>query len=404
MLSDYFAIAIGSLHKRFLRTSLTMIGIFIGIAAVVALISLGQGMKDAINQQFANVGTDKVLIQGATAGFSPPGQNAAGKIGRHDLDVVKRVPGVAIAAGRLLRSVSVEHAGNSGVFFAASLPEEAESRGLVIRANNLKTVQGRLLKQGDRNKLIVGSNLWMREKFPKPVVIGTKLLVNGEEFEVIGLMPKISAGIDDVVMINEDALRNLLSEPDEFSIIIAQAARGIRPASLADMILRAIRRDRHQKEGFEDVSVSTSEEIIRSVNVVLGVVQAVFVGIALISLIVGGIGIMNTMYTSVLERTRDIGIMKAIGARNSDILVIFLLESGLLGMCGGAVGIIIGIGLSKSVELIARGTIGDVIQASFHPVLVIGALAFSFVVGVVSGVLPARQAGSLQPVAAMRGG
>jgi putative ABC transport system permease protein len=105
----------------------------------------------------------------------------------------------------------------------------------------------------------------------------------------------------------------------------------------------------------------------------------------------------------VLERRRDIGVMKAIGARNRDVLLIFLLESGLLGMAGGAIGIALGIGLSKLVELGARGAIGNIIQASFPWYLITGALAFSFLVGIASGVLPARQASSLPPVEALRG-
>ncbi|MCX6708998.1 MAG: ABC transporter permease, partial [Candidatus Woesearchaeota archaeon] len=104
---DYFLIAFGDLRKRFLRTSLTMLGIFIGIAAVVALISLGQGMRDVINQQMGSVGYDKIMVQGATAGFGPPGANTAGKVSEHDLSIIENVPGVDVAGGRLLRGVTV---------------------------------------------------------------------------------------------------------------------------------------------------------------------------------------------------------------------------------------------------------------------------------------------------------
>src|SRR3989304_4913866 len=100
MLADYLRLALGSLRKRFLRTSLTMIGIFIGIAAVVALISLGQGMQEAINAQFAGVGADKIIIEGASAGFGPPGQDTAGKIDEADMRIVERIPGIAVVAPR----------------------------------------------------------------------------------------------------------------------------------------------------------------------------------------------------------------------------------------------------------------------------------------------------------------
>ncbi|MAG45579.1 MAG: ABC transporter permease, partial [Nanoarchaeota archaeon] len=119
-------------------------------------------------------------------------------------------------------------------------------------------------------------------------------------------------------------------------------------------------------------------------------------------LIVGGIGIMNTMYTSVLERTREIGIMKSIGAKNSDILTLFLIESGILGLVGGGIGIILGIGFSKLVEAAAKAGGYGMIQVSFPLPLIIGTLMFSFVVGALSGILPARQASKLQPVDALR--
>jgi len=401
MFKDYTWLAIGSLRKRFLRTLLTLIGIFIGIASVVALISLGQGMQAAINQQFSSVGTDKIIIQGAAAGFGPPGQNAAGTVDKEDLELIKKVPGVNKAAGRLLRSVNLEYGTSVIVTFGASLPEEQEARDLVIDANNIKTKKGRMLKPGESNKILVGNHLWTIDHFSKDIALGSKMLINGKTFEVIGLLDKIGAGRDESIMVNEDDMRELLNEKDKFSAIIVQTNE--KPAEVADRILRAIRKDRRQKEGFEDVTVSTSEDIIASINTILGVVQAVFIGIAAISLLVGGIGIMNTMYTSVLERTREIGIMKAIGARNNAVLAIFLIESGLLGVLGGAIGILIGVVLSKLVEFFGQGVVGNVLKASFPWYLIVGALAFSFLVGAVSGLLPARQAAKLPPVEALRG-
>ena len=404
MLKDYLNLALGSLRKRFLRTSLTMLGIFIGIAAVVSLISLGQGMQDAINAQFASVGTDKVIVQGATADFGPPGQNTAGIIDESDLELVRRQIGVRRAAGRILRSVTLEHGDETEVLFAASIPEEADDRDLVEEANNFKIAHGRLLKAGETGKIMVGNEIWATEFFPKDVALGTKLLVNGKPYEVVALLQKINSFMDDSIFINEDDMRDLVDEKEQYSEIFSQVDEGQKPSEVADRILRAMRRDRGQKEGFEDVTVQTSEELLNSIGTILGVVQAVFIGIAAISLLVGGIGIMNTMYTSVLERYREIGIMKAIGARNSDIMWIFLLESGLLGLVGGIIGVLIGVGLSTLVEIAAAGAIGDVLQASFPPALILGALAFSFTVGVVSGILPAMQASKLPPVDALRGG
>ncbi|MBI2047205.1 FtsX-like permease family protein [Candidatus Pacearchaeota archaeon] len=134
-----------------------------------------------------------------------------------------------------------------------------------------------------------------------------------------------------------------------------------------------------------------------------GIVNAVLVGIAAISLLVGGVGIMNTMYTAVLERTREIGTLKAIGAKNSDVLLLFLFESGMLGLVGGAIGIVLGFGISKAAEYIAAAALGTgLLKASFSLALVAGALFFSFAIGALSGVMPAIQASRLKPVDALR--
>lgn len=380
-----------------------MIGIFIGVAAVVALVSLGQGMQAAVNAQFASVGSDKIIIQGTSAFFGPPGQNTAGKVDKQDLNIIKNIPGITRVAGRILKQVSVEHNKENKILFAASLPQTPDERELVVEANNLKTIQGRMLKQNEKRKILAGNNLWTKtNQFSKQITLGTKLKINGFNFEVVGLLDKIGSGRDDSIIINEEDLREILNLPDEYSALFAQIAQNEEPSKVADKISRALRRNRHQKEGFEDFSAQTSQSLIESINTILGVVQAVFIGISLISLLVGGIGIMNTMYTSVLERTREIGVMKSIGARNKDIFLLFFIESGLLGMAGGAMGVLIGIGMSKLVELIAREAIGNLLTPTFSPFLIIGALLFSFVIGAISGILPAKQASKMQPVEALR--
>ena len=402
MLKDYLLIALGGLRKRFLRTSLTMLGIFIGIAAVVALISLGQGMQDAINSQFASLGTDKIIARGVQAGFGPPGQLAAGVVTEDDLKLVRQVSGVKRAATRILRSVNVEYADEVEIIFGVSIPQKPEERDLVLESLNLKTAKGRMLKPADRAKAVIGYHYWSEDHFPRSIVVGSKLDINGKQFEVIGLLDKGSAFGNDAILLNEDDLQKIINETEEVSAIVAQVDKGEDAAVVADRVQRAFRKDRHQKKGFEDVSVETSQELINSIKLILGVVQAVFIGIAMISLLVGGIGIMNTMYTSVLERTREIGIMKAIGARNGDIMALFIVESGLLGLVGGAIGVVLGIGLSKLVEIGGQNMVGDLLKASFPWYLIVGALVFSVIIGAISGVLPARQASKLQPVEALQ--
>ncbi|HIE33536.1 MAG TPA: FtsX-like permease family protein [Candidatus Altiarchaeales archaeon] len=147
----------------------------------------------------------------------------------------------------------------------------------------------------------------------------------------------------------------------------------------------------------------TTEQVRETVNSILLVIQIVVIGIAAISLIVGGVGIMNSMYTSVLERTREIGVMKAIGARNSDIMLLFLIESGIIGLVGGIIGCLIGVGLAKGVEFVATQELSTaILKASITPGLIIGALIFSFMVGCISGLLPAKGAAEMNPIDALR--
>ena len=142
----------------------------------------------------------------------------------------------------------------------------------------------------------------------------------------------------------------MLDIEDEESIIIARIATGFNPEDIISEIERKLRKSRGEKEGQETFQVNTSEQLLASFQNILIVIQGVLIGIAAISLLVGGIGIMNTMYASVLERTKEIGTMKAIGAKNSHILLLFLIESSLLGLVGGLIGIIIGLILAKTVE------------------------------------------------------
>ena len=164
-----------------------------------------------------------------------------------------------------------------------------------------------------------------------------------------------------------------------------------------------MRRDRNEDEGEEDFSVQTPIQSLQSVNTIISIINLVVSGIAGISLLIGGIGIANTMFTSVLERTKEIGVMKSIGAQNKDILAIFLIESSLIGLVGGIVGGLIGLALAFGVSGIANSFFGEnILQVAFSPSLLFASLGFSFVIGALSGIIPAYQASRLNPVEALR--
>jgi putative ABC transport system permease protein len=197
--------------------------------------------------------------------------------------------------------------------------------------------------------------------------------------------------------------QELFDIKDEYITAIVKVKPNYETEKVAEDIEDALRKDRGLDEGEEDFQVQSLEQMMEATGIVLDAVQWVVIGIALISLFVGGIGIMNTMYTSVLERTQEVGVMKAVGARNTDILLLFLIESGTIGMVGGGVGCLIGIAISKGFEYIAVSQFDIVlIKASITPELILGALAFSFLIGSISGGLPARQAAQLKPVDALR--
>ena len=169
-------------------------------------------------------------------------------------------------------------------------------------------------------------------------------------------------------------------------------------------IERALRKDRDLKEGEEDFSVQTPLQAISTINQILSIIKIIVVGIALISIIVGGIGVANTMYTSVLERKKEIGTMKAIGAKNSDLLWIFIIESGMLGFIGGLIGVILGAGAAVGLSEVANNYFGaEIITVNLSIILMITVLIFSFLLGILFGAIPSYQASKLKPIEALKG-
>ena len=172
---------------------------------------------------------------------------------------------------------------------------------------------------------------------------------------------------------------------------------------VADRIERKLFKSRDVDEKTRDFIILTPEEILETFGMILNIITGFLVGVAAISLLVGGIGIANTMYTSVLERTKEIGVMKAIGAKNSDVLLIFIIESGLLGLVGGIIGVVFGFGIAQFIEFVGTKQLGlAILQVSTPLYLFVGSLAFAFLTGAVSGALPAWQASKTNPVEALR--
>ncbi|MBI5392248.1 ABC transporter permease [Candidatus Woesearchaeota archaeon] len=402
-IKEYFILATTNLFHRKLRSWLTMIGIFIGIAAVVSLISLGQGMKDAIFSQFSALGTDNIIIQAKQAMFGPPGSSTAAPLTKDDRDIIKKSHGVELVATRLIKAIQIDFEKKTFFRYAATFSDDNEARNFMIERFKFKIEKGRFMEIGEKNKIIIGQNYAKEPVLGRELRVGDKLSINKKEVEIVGILAKTgNPQFDNTFFLNEEALREILNLDDRIDIIIAKASNKDDIEQVVETIKKNLRNHRNVEKDKEDFEVQTSQQLISSLRTILTIVTAVLVGIAMISIIVGGVGITNTMYTAVLERTKEIGIMKAIGAKNSDILLIFLMESGLLGMVGGIIGVIFGIALSKTVEIIAANALGsELIKASFPPALIIGALLFSFLIGAISGTSPAIQAARLKPVDAL---
>jgi len=405
MLSKYFFLAVKNIKKREIRSWLTLLGIFIGIAAVVSLISLGAGLQSAVLGQFSSLGTDKLIVMNAETGFGPPGSTAIKKLNDHDVGVIKQVNGLEKVIPRLIRVNSVEYNRIVGYGFVVSMPEEDKNLEMVYETLNIDVEQGRKLTEDDKGKVVLGHDYAKTKDFEKDIEVGKNLKIQGKDFEIIGILePAGTFQINSVVFMLDSDMKNLLKIEDEWDLINIKVKEGENVEKVAEDIKEKIRKDRGEKEGEEDFSVQTPSQAIESVKTILNIVNLIIVGIAAISLIVGGIGIANTMYTSVLERTREIGVMKAIGAKNSDILLIFLFESGLLGLIGGVIGAVLGLGLAFGLSNAANTALGTkLIEVSISWPLLCSSVLFSLIVGIISGVLPAIQGSKLKPVEALRG-
>lgn len=403
MIKDYIKFSLEGMRRRKLRSALTMIGIFIGIAAVISLISLGQGLQTSVSEQFQRIGTDKVLVLSGS-GFGPPG-GAIERMTEHDADVIRKVRGVAVVAGVIDKQVSVKFNDRVKSLSLHGNPLDREEQALTNEINSIEIENGRNLKKGDKNKVIIGWELANDDAlFDKVIRVGDNIFIAGEKFEVVGIVKKIGQRIQDLhINIPLETAQELINTEDEFDFIAVRVDKGFSPEDVAESIKKEMRRDRNLKEGEENFNVQTFESISNTFSNIFSVIQAVIIGIAAISLLVGGIGIMNTMYMSVMERTKEIGIMKAIGAKNSHILQIFLIESGIYGLVGGIIGVLVGIGIAKSVEFIATNFLGsNLFKAYLSLPLILGAIAFSFLIGALSGIAPSYKASKLNPVDALR--
>lgn len=402
MILDYFKIAVKNLGKRKLRTLLTMIGIFVSIATIFVLISLSLGLQGAVKEQFEALGTDKFFVIPGTGFLGPPGSVGGVILTEKDVEVVKKVRGVADLSYVTVANAEVEFVGQTKFFPVIGLP--LGNIDVFKESGAWTTEDGLDLEEGDLGKAMMGSLFKTGNIFKKPVKPGDIIRINGERFKVSGIAkPLGNPGDDSTVLIPLEDLREIFNIPKRVDQIIVKVNEGEDVLEVAERTGKKLRQTRDVTEKTQDFIISTPEELLGSFQNILNIITVFLAGVAAISLFVGAIGIANTMYTSVLERTREIGVMKAIGAKNKDILMIFLIESGLLGLVGAIIGVGLGYGIAKTLEYIAINSLNTtLLQVATPPYLVIGSLLFGFLIGAASGVFPAMGASKINVVDALR--
>ena len=402
-MKDYFLIAWRNLLRKKLRSWLTIIGIFIGIAAVVALISLGQALQTAISSQFSDLEPDKITFKNADAGYGPPGTTAAEDLTDKDIKLVSRISGIKEVHGTYLEPVTLEYNDVSVFTFASSIPMEKTQQNFVYRSFD-NPEKGNLIYSSNSKKVLLGNDYYVNNIFGRKIKIGSTLTINDIDFRVNGFLSKSGSYTKNgAIYILEEDIEEITNQSDQYDLIQIYAESENNIEELAEEIREVIRKDRKDELGDESFSVDTAGNNIQSIKSILSMVNIVVIAIASIAILIGGIGVANNMFTSVLERRSEIGIMKAIGAKNNSVMSIFLFEAGLLGLFGGIGGTLFGFLISWSVIAIASIFLGDgFLKLTLTPLIVLGPAIFSFIVGIIAGYIPAKQASKLNPVDALR--
>jgi len=402
MIKDLIAYIKGSLGERLMRSSLTILSIVLGIMAIFALLSFGQGLQKYIDEIAGDFGTDKIIAQPAT--FGAPGSSTT-NFDQKDIDVFYSENDLKVVSPSFMSQIPMtpDPDEKGKWFWIMSLPTETDQ--FKAWMFSYETEYGRDLKKGDKYKAMLGANHRIKDKiWDRPLEVGSKIYLNDIQFEVVGFVESVGNPQDDGnIYIPIDVAEDVFGLDEiEYNYVIMQVQEGVDIDQTVDKLERDLRRERGVKEGQEDFSITTFEEQLQVFSSVIDVINAVLAMIAGISVVVAGVNIANTMYTAVLERTKEIGVMKAIGATNWYIQVIFVIESGILGLVGGLLGVLLGYIVSKTGETIIAATGYDFLKPYFPWWLTVGCLVFAWMVGTVSGYLPSRQAAKLQPVQALR--
>ncbi|HMB46613.1 MAG TPA: ABC transporter permease [Candidatus Methanoperedens sp.] len=410
---DTFRLSLSHVRKSKMRSWLTIIGIVIGVAAVVAIISIGQGMQESVAARLGSLGADLITV---TPGFSRASSGGGFEGGRSggstsinltdkDVNVIKQVPGVLYVNGMV--------SGRSDMIMGTEKTSVSITGVDTVVWRSMVTTgleAGRYLQPGDSNAVVIGYSL-AHETFLQPLTLNRPVTIGGKTFKVAGIFVQSGGGFggggDNAVYMPADYARDVITtniSRNAFSSIMVKVTDPNLANQVASDIITKLMPSRHVNSRTRDFTVTEFAVIQQQITSVVQTISLFLAAIVAVSLIVGAVGIANTMFMSVMERTRQIGLLKALGATDAEVMKLFLMESGLFGFVGGVIGIITGVLISviiSAVGLIAIGP-GGAMSAVVSPQLLIFALAFSIFVGIISGVAPARSAAKMNPVDALR--
>jgi putative ABC transport system permease protein len=393
MYKDSIQIAFENLKNRKLRTSLTILGIIIGISTIFALISIGEGLENGIEEQFEKIGTNRLYI--AASGSTITGLQSG--LSNDDVDTLESMGEFTWVTPYLQENANVEFSKETkyvqiwGVV-TDDLDRRWEDIGLTLS-------EGRLFREGEKYVTIIGATT-ASEIFKREIHVNENIKINDKRFKVIGIFDPIGNPEDDsVIELPLDIAQELLEKRDQVTVIEAIIKEGLNAEEVAKKTERVLER----KRGNDLFEIITPDQVMQQFTTVSAIVNTILIAIAGISIIVGGIGIMNSTYTSVLERKKEIGIMKAIGAQNKDILLLFLIEAAVVGFIGGIIGITIGFGIGKLAQVGAELAGYQLLKIKFNALLTLFSLMFAIGVGMLAGYFPAKEAMNKQAVEALRG-
>ncbi len=400
-----FIEALESLSTNKMRSGLTILGIVIGVAAVIAMISIGRGAENTITGSIQGIGTNLLFVfRGGSEDVRNPKPITLG-----DADAISdpfSAPSVAAVAPVLQGSGTLTYGGETKVTQISGVtPDYGPVR-------NVNVAEGDFIREehilGQASVVLLGPDVAESLFGRTQGLVGETVRIEGQPFRVIGVLEsKGGSGFsnedDQIIVPLSTAQSRLLrrASRDRVDMLLVQAAGAQTVPQAAEEIAQILRTRHRTAVGADDFTILTQQDFLDTARTITGVLTIFLGGIAAISLLVGGIGIMNIMLVSVTERTREIGLRKALGARRMDILIQFLTELSVLSMIGGLIGIALGWAISFAVGQIAAAN-----NAEINPAIgldtVLMATLFSTAVGLFFGLYPANRAASLEPVEALR--